>query len=44
MQQLRGLFTPHFEQGLTQRQRARTLGVVRSTVELTLRGFALATL
>ena len=32
MRQLRELFTLHFEQGLTQRQLARSLGVVRSTV------------
>ena len=44
MRQLRELFTLHFEQGLTQRQLARSLGVVRSTVERTLRRFALAKL
>ena len=44
MRQLRELFTLHFEQGLTQRQLARSLGVVRSTIERTLRRFALAKL
>ena len=44
MRQLRELFTLHFEQGLTQRQLARSLGVVRSTIERILRRFALAKL
>lgn len=44
MRQLRELFTLHFEQGLTQRQLARSLGVVRSTIERTLHRFALAKL
>jgi transposase len=44
MRQLRELFTLHFEQGLTQRQLARSLGVVRSTIERTLRRFTEAKL
>jgi transposase len=44
MRQLRELFTLHFEQGLSQRQLARSLGVVRSTIERTLQRFALAEL
>jgi transposase len=44
MRQLRELFTLHFEQGLSHRQLARSLGVVRSTIERTLRRFSLAEL
>ena len=44
MRQLRELFTLHFEQGLSHRQLARSLGVVRSTVERTLRRFSVAKL
>ena len=44
MRQLRELFTLHFEQQLSQRQLSRSLGVVRSTIERTLRRFALAKL
>ena len=44
MRQLRELLTLHFEQHLSQRQLSRSLGVVRSTVERTLRRFALAKL
>lgn len=39
MRPLRELFILHFEQGLSQRQIARSLGVVRSTVERTLARF-----
>jgi transposase len=42
MRQLRELFTLHFEQGLSHRQMARSLGVVRSTIERTLHRFVLA--
>ena len=42
MRQLRELFTLHFEQRLPQRQIARSLGVVRSTVERTLARFITA--
>ena len=42
MRQLRELFTLHFEQQLPQRQIARSLGVVRSTVERTLARFITA--
>lgn len=44
MRQLRELLTLHFEQHLSQRQLSRSLGLVRSTVERTLRRFALAKL
>jgi transposase len=44
MRALRELFTLHFEQGLSQREIARSLGVVRSTVERTLARFAAARL
>jgi transposase len=39
MRQFRELFTLHFEQGLSQRQLARSLGLVRSTIERALRRF-----
>jgi transposase len=42
MRALRELFTLHFEQGLSQRQIARSLGVVRSTIERTLARFRAA--
>jgi transposase len=42
MRQLRELFTLHFEQGLSHRQMARSLGVVRSTIERTLHRFTVA--
>ena len=42
MRQLRELFTLHFEQYFSQRQIARSLGVVRSTVERTLVRFTAA--
>jgi transposase len=44
MRALRELFALHFEQGLSQRQIARSLGVVRSTVERTLTRFGAAKL
>jgi transposase len=44
MRQLRELFTLHFEHGLSHRQLARSLGVVRSTIERTLRRFVEAKL
>ena len=42
MRQIRELLTLHFEQGLSQRLIARSLGVVRSTVERVLARFASA--
>src|SRR5690606_522448 len=42
MKQIRELLTLHFEQGLSQRLIARSLGVVRSTVERVLARFASA--
>lgn len=44
MRQLRELLSLHFDQGLSQRLIARSLGVVRSTIERTLKRFALAEL